>query len=326
VRFSAEDGHGQGQQEGFARTVVGLEVRATVKELYRELCRRLSEGLQFLPDKPEETPDSTVSALWHTAVGAPKSAEQARNSPLPPLDAQGVRRLEALIERRLAGTPLAHLTERQQFMGLEMLSGPQALVPRKETELLGQMAIDLASELNERQPVVLMVDVCTGCGNVALAAAHHVPALQVYAADLSEEAVELARRNASHLELDSRVQFRAGDLLAPFDNPEFLGRVDLLSCNPPYISSAKVEQMTPEIAEHEPHLAFDGGPFGVAILMRLLQDAPRFIRPGGWLAFEVGLGQGPGMLKRLEKSGVFRQMRTLQDDGAVRCIAAQYLP
>jgi release factor glutamine methyltransferase len=97
-----------------------------------------------------------------------------------------------------------------------------------------------------------------------------------------------------------------------------------LTCNPPYISSAKVEQMHGEIADHEPHLAFDGGPFGVAILMRLLQDAPRFLRPNAWLGFEVGLGQGPAMAKRLEKAGC-AEVRTLTDGaGSIRALFARY--
>jgi release factor glutamine methyltransferase len=124
--------------------------------------------------------------------------------------------------------------------------------------------------------------------------------------------------------LQGRTEFRAGDLLAPFDTSDFHGSIDLLTCNPPYISSAKVDQMHGEIARHEPHLAFDGGPFGVAILMRLLQDAPRFLRPGAWLGFEVGLGQGPAMAKRLEKSGC-AQVKSLTDGaGAIRALFARY--
>jgi release factor glutamine methyltransferase len=146
-----------------------------------------------------------------------------------------------------------------------------------------------------------------------------VPAARVFGADLSEQAVFLARRNAQFLGLEQRVEFRCGDLLAPFNTPEFLGKVDLMTCNPPYISSARVDQMSAEIAASEPRLAFDGGPFGVAILLRLLQDAPSVLRPGGALAFEVGLGQGAGMQKRMEKLGVYRGVRALLDqDGAIR--------
>ena len=292
--------------------------------LYQTLLEALAKQLRFLPDKPEETPDSTLQALWHTAAGAPLSAVLAARTPLPQLDAGQERNLREYVRQRLAGAPLAHITGRQHFMGVDLLASGAALVPRHETELLARAAIELAREIGAGQPEVSVVDACTGSGNVALAVAHAVPNARVYGADLSEAAVALARRNAAHLNLGARAEFRAGDLLAPFDAPEFLGLVDVLTCNPPYISTAMVGQMHSEIAAHEPHMAFDGGPFGVAILMRLLQEAPRFLRSGGWLVFEVGLGQGPAMRKRLDKHGAFVETRALSDAaGDVRALAAR---
>jgi release factor glutamine methyltransferase len=189
---------------------------------------------------------------------------------------------------------------------------------------LGGAAIAAAQSVAREQSSVLAVDVCTGSGNIALAIAKQVATARVHGADLSEDAVALAGRNAAHLQLAQRVQFAAGDLLEPFDNTDFLGKVDVLTCNPPYITSAKVEHMAGEISAHEPRLAFDGGPFGVAILMRLLQEAPRFVRPGGWLLFEVGLGQGPALIKRLEKNAAFHSVAPILDEqGAVRAISVR---
>ncbi len=293
--------------------------------LYQEQLQRLTQELSFLPDKPEETPESTLRALWYKSAGRALSAQAAMSGDLPALDDAARSRLAGLLGQRLAGVPLAHLTERQRFLGMEMLAGPGALVPRHETELLARAASGLARGVVAGAGSAKVVDVCTGSGNVALAVAHHVPEARVYGADLSEEAVALARLNSAHLQLESRAEFRAGDLLAPFDTAEFHGSVDVLSCNPPYISSAKVEQMHGEISKYEPRLAFDGGAFGVNILMRLLQDAPRFIKPGGWLCFEVGLGQGPAMLKRLEKAGHYAEMRTEKDEnGAPRALVARF--
>lgn len=292
--------------------------------VYKDLHAQLAAVVQFLADKPEETVDSTLHALWHCAGGEPCSPELALTRALVELSPVRQQKLRELAQRRLAGEPLSHITQRQRFMDLEMLAGPQALVPRKETELLARNAIALAQDLAAAQPSLKVLDVCTGSGNVALAIAHHVPTARVYAADLSEDAVGLAMRNAQHVRLAERVEFRAGDLLKPFDTPEFLGKVDVLTCNPPYISSGKVAQMPGEIASHEPLLAFDGGLFGVAILMRLLQEAPRFVRPGGWLAFEVGLGQGSALQKRLQKDGAFAEVRALTDGaGDVRALAAR---
>lgn len=287
---------------------------------YATLRSRLA-GIDFLPDKPEETLDSTLRALWFASAGEPRSAQHAMQDELPGLSSEQHAVLEKLLARRESGVPLAHLTGRQQFMGMEMLAGPGALVPRKETELLATVGIAHAGAAG---PAPLVVDVCTGSGNVALALAANLTQARVFAADLSEQAVELARRNAAHLGLQQRVAFSAGDLLAPFDTAEFLGRVQVLTCNPPYIASANVGRMSEEIASHEPRLAFDGGALGIGVLMRLLKEAPRFLAPGGWLVFEVGLGQGPAIVKRLAAQPAYREVQpSLDSAGAVRVVAAR---
>jgi len=290
---------------------------------FQDLLAQLSSGLSLLPDKPEETPESTLRALWHTAADVPVSVQKAAALPLPSLDATGVERLRTLIAQRVAGIPLGHLTGRQQFMGLELLVGKEALIPRRETELLGRGSLATLQRLAAERDEITVVDVCTGSGNLALALAFHVPKARVFAADLSGEAVALARRNAHHLGLEDRVEFREGDLLAPFDEPGFHGRVDLLVCNPPYISSKKVDTMPGEIIGHEPRLAFDGGPLGIRIVERLIREAPPFLRQGGTLAFEVGLGQGPAFLKRLAKNTAYTGIRSIEDEaGEVRVILA----
>jgi release factor glutamine methyltransferase len=278
------------------------------------------------PDKPEETPDATIRALWFAAANDPRGIGRLEHS-LPELDAAGISRLRAMVDQRASGVPLAHLTGRQSFFGMELLAGPGALIPRLETHALVTGALERVREVVRTKGKALVVDLCTGAGNVALALAHSEPAVTVVGADLSEEAVELAGRNAHHLGLQDRVSFRQGDLYAPFEETRFLGSVDVITCNPPYISSAKVPLMSKEISEHEPSLAFDGGPFGVNILMRLIAQAPRFLTPGGSLCFEVGLGQGDGVRARIERSGLYADLQAVRDaKGDVRAIVVRYLP
>ncbi|MDQ3950999.1 MAG: peptide chain release factor N(5)-glutamine methyltransferase [Gemmatimonadota bacterium] len=277
-----------------------------------------------LPDKPEETAVSTLRALWLAAAGEPCSVELASRRPLPVLDADGRAALNRLVERRRAGVPLAHLTGRQSFMGLELLAGPEALIPRRETELLGEGALEvLRRTVAERGPAVVM-DVCTGSGNLALALAHHEPQCSVIAGDLSDDAVELGRRNAEHTGLADRVRFIRGDLFAPFEAAGLRAAADLIVCNPPYISTAKVAGMPTEIAEFEPRLAFDGGAFGISILFRLVAGAPQFLKPGSWLCFEVGVGQGEPMAKRLERAGGYAIVERVRDGaGEIRALLAR---
>lgn len=300
------------------------EPSAETSELYARARTRCEAGLRALADKPEETPDTTVRALWHLAAGRALSAETAALLPLPPLGTAEAAELDRLLEARLGGTPLAYLTGRQRFFGLELVAGPEALIPRKETELLAAAALERVRGAVAARGEALVVDVCTGAGNVALALAANEPLARVYGADLSEAAIGLARRNAARLGLDDRTGFRAGDLLSPFDEPAFLGRVDVLTCNPPYISSAKVDALPAEIGRHEPRMAFDGGPFGVRVLERLLRDAPRFLGPSGSLVFEVGLGQGQALMRRLAGGSAFEDVEGRQDAaGQVRVVLAR---
>jgi release factor glutamine methyltransferase len=295
--------------------------------LYQECETLLATSLQTLSDKPEETIASTLSALWHAAAGKPVSVQRATDFPLPALDINASAQLRTLLQQRIAGIPLAHLTGRQQFMGLELQVSGDALIPREETELLGHAALTQLQNIIRENNNAIVIDVCTGSGNLALALAHHAPHARVWAADLSETAVALAERNAKNLSLNDRVTFRAGDLLAPFDTPEFHGKTDLLVCNPPYISSGKVDVMASEIIGHEPRLAFDGGPLGIRILQRLIAEAPRFLKANGVLAFEIGLGQARGIRKRLEQHGDYTEIAEINDAlGNTRALTARRAP
>lgn len=277
-----------------------------------------------LPDKPEENPLSTLRALWFAAAGAPCSVDRSSERELPELDEVGRDALHQLVQRRLSGVPLAHITRRQSFMGVELLAGPEALVPRRETELLGYSALDLVRRTVEEKGTALVVDVCTGSGNLALALAHHEPRCEVIGADISVDAISLARRNAELTSLGDRVGFVQGDLFAPLEALGLRGAVDVVVCNPPYISTSKAAGMPTEIAEFEPRLAFDGGAFGVSILFRLVSGASQFLKQGAWLCFEVGRGQGEPMAGRVERAGPYARVERVRDDaGDVRALLAQ---
>ena len=288
------------------------------------MVAEMSGFWQGLPDKPEETPTTAMRALWFCAASQAQSCESAATGELPTLSAAQSIQLRKLIELKQLGTPVAHLTHRQRFMGLELLAGSEALIPRKETEILARAAIDKIRQIFASSGSATVLDVCTGCGNLALAFLAHVPGCRVLASDLSPAAVGLAQRNAERLGLVHHAEFRCGDLLTPFDTTEFLGQVDVLTCNPPYISTARAAKMPHEISGFEPPLAFDGGPLGVSILMRLVSAAPRFLKPGAWLGFEVGSGQGPAMLRLLARSGSFVEVQSFPDGaGQVRAILAR---
>ncbi|MGE0072963.1 MAG: peptide chain release factor N(5)-glutamine methyltransferase [Thiomonas sp.] len=286
---------------------------------FQRRLAHLAATLQTVPDKPEETPAAALRTLWHCASGQPLSLHAASETALQPLDGVALQRLDALLARRTGGEPLAYLVGRQRFMGLDLLASPAALIPRAETEMLATAALHKLAGLNA--PVVL--DVCCGSGNLALALADAVPDSRVHGADISPEAIALARDNAAHTGLAPRVRWHVGDLMQPVAEA-LAGQVDLIVSAPPYISTARMATMPTEIIGFEPDLAFDGGPFGVRILMRLIREAPPLLRPGGWLAIEVGLGQGDAMVQLLHKYPAYDVVETVCDTGgAVRAVLAR---
>ena len=302
-----------------------MTMTETSPALWQKWLNRLRAGLEILQDKPEETVETCLQALWLKAAGIAVSAQRARQSDLPTLTDEQAQHLSQLVEQRLQGVPLSYLTGRQSFMELEFITTPGAMIPRKETEILARTALGLIDAMESQGAGRCLVDICTGSGNLAVIFAVQDPSARVFAADLSDAAIALARENTVLHGVEGQIDLRQGDLLAPFDTDEFHGKVDLLSCNPPYISNAKVDELPEEIATHEPRMAFAGGAFGIDIPKRLIVDAPRFLKPKtGWLAFEVGLGQGPFFYKRLQKNQNFAEVVGIADEnGEIRVIAAR---
>jgi len=294
-----------------------------MEELYQKIRDEFECNLSILEDKPEETIDSTIKALWNKACGISMSAEKATGLPLPRISDLHKAELFQLTAKRISGTPLAHLTGRQSFMGIELISDKRALIPRKETEILGKSAFEIGRNLTTKEPEIKIMDVCCGSGNLGLALASFIPVAQVFASDLSDEAVELTKENIDFLNLKERVQVTQSDLFSSFKLCEYSSKFDLIVCNPPYISTAKVLKMNSEIADHEPSMAFDGGMIGLKIIQNLIKEAPKFLKENGWLVFEVGLGQGPFVIQLCEKSGQYYNITPHTDNsGQIRVIAA----
>lgn len=196
------------------------------------------------------------------------------------------------------------------FMGVELLVNADVLAPRPETELLGLAAHDV---LARRVGAQTVVDMCCGCGNLALAIATHRPNAFVYACDLTEGATAVAAANVARAGLADRVLVRRGDLFGALAEDRLAHRVDLVVCNPPYISTGRLEGDRAHLLEAEPREAFDGGPYGISIMQRLARDAAEHLKPGGWLAFEFGEGQERQARLLLERAGRYEGANLLAD-------------
>jgi release factor glutamine methyltransferase len=189
---------------------------------------------------------------------------------------------EALVARRVAREPLAYITGRKEFWNLQFEVSPAVLIPRPETELIVEAALAAVPA----PQLFTMIDVCTGCGNIAVAVAHERTGARIVATDVSEAALEVARRNAAHYGVEGRVSFVRSDLFGDLTGP-----VDVITANPPYVPETQARGLQPEVGEHEPHVALFGGTDGLAVIEQLVRDAAPLLRPGGHLIFEFGFGQ-----------------------------------
>lgn len=238
----------------------------------------------------------TARLLLAAALDKPREWLVAHND--DPLDAAQNDTFERLVARALAHEPLAYLLGRREFYGLEFIIDPRALIPRPETEMLVERALALLrAPLQDNDPqseagCVDAIDVGTGSGAIAIAIAKHAPGARLAATDVSAEALEVARVNAAQHGVADRIAFAQADLL---DNTPYRARV--ITANLPYVTTAEIEALPPEIRAHEPRVALDGGVDGLALVRRLLSQLPAHLLPGGAAFFEIGASQGPAALR-----------------------------
>ncbi len=205
--------------------------------------------------------------------------------PQRPLGSAKLASYRQLIERRARHEPLAYIVGYKEFYGLDLFIDSRVLIPRPETELLVEKAI----EISQRRSVV--ADVGTGSGAIAVSLAVHLPQALVYATDASAGALEVAARNCRRHGVEDRVHLLLGHLLEPLPEP-----VDLIVANLPYVSQAEWAQLPPEISRYEPREALDGGPDGLDHIRRLLGQAGGRLKPGGVILLEIGATQGAAVV------------------------------
>lgn len=225
------------------------------------------------------------------------------------LEPQELETIRALFKRRRGFEPVAYLRGFREFYGRTFRVDRRVLVPRPDTETLVEVALE---RLRNRDLGARIVDLCTGSGCVAITLKLERPTMTVDATDLSPDAIAVARDNAQRLGAVWNVRFAAGDLFAPLGAPRKI--FDLVVANPPYIATDEIATLQPDIKDHEPRLALDGGADGLDIVRRIVKEAPRWLRPGGALAMEIGAGQAP-LVEQIFVEGGFGDVRRTQDYG-----------
>lgn len=225
-------------------------------------------------------------------------------------------RLQEILRRRLKREPPQYIFGEADFRGLTLKVTRDVLIPRPETELLAEEAVKLAREMDTLPAVI---DLCTGSGCIAVSFANEVPGSMVYATDISKKALWIARENAERAGVAERVGFFHGDLFSPLPG-ELKGRAGVIVSNPPYIPEGDMEGLDPEVRDFEPREALSGGSDGLSFIRRILDEAPSFLSPGGWLLMEMGYGQASEITGMAKADGRYELVKIIRDYGNIERI------
>jgi len=238
-----------------------------------------------------------------------------------PLEGAELALLRDLVKRRRAYEPIAYLRGRREFFGLEFRVDRRVLVPRPDTETLVTVALARTGHVSMS---MRQLDLCTGSGCVAVAMARERPTAKVLGSDLSPDALAVARDNALRLGAYN-VGFVESDLFAAFASREPRPRFDLVTANPPYIPSAEVASLMPDVRDHEPRMALDGGADGLDFVRRIVEGAPDHLVAGGILALEIGAGEASATVELFERRG-FTAVKVERDIARIERVVSGVSP
>ena len=280
----------------------------TYSEMYIALRNRLRDaGIEA----------AALEARLIAATAAGKSTEKLLRDMRYYATDEVERRAEEMVQRRLAGEPVAYITGVWEFRGLPMEVSRDVLIPRVDTEVLAETAIKYLKDTGRLDARVL--DLCSGTGCIGCAIAAELPRVRVVLADVSPEAMEISRRNVSRNGLDGRISFLPADVMKL--PPLMTGSFDLVVSNPPYIPTMEILTLDPSVRDYEPVWALDGGEDGLDFYRAILKNWALVIRQGGELMFEVGEDQAERVKDLMRMAGL-REARSFPDTQNIQRVVA----
>lgn len=223
------------------------------------------------------------------------------------------------VTRVLAGEPLAYVLGQWDFYGMTLQVTPDVLIPRDDTCAVTDLAIRQALFLDSAPRIL---DLCTGSGCIGLAIASRVKDAKVTCADISKEAMAVAKKNIALQKLTGRVSCIQADALA--EPSAFLGKFDMIVSNPPYITTQEMTELPDSVKDYEPHLALHGGQDGLDFYRAISANYCKALKPGGYLCFEFGMGQGDGVCQILQENGYTILERSRDYNDRERAVIARY--
>ena len=280
----------------------------TYSEMYISLRNRLRDaGIEA----------AALEARLIAATAAGKSTEKLLRDMRYYATDEVERRAEEMVQRRLAGEPVAYITGVWEFRGLPMEVSRDVLIPRVDTEVLAETAIKYLKDTGRLDARVL--DLCSGTGCIGCAIAAELPRVRVVLSDVSPEAMEISRRNVSRNGLDGRISFLPADVMKL--PPLMTGSFDLVVSNPPYIPTMEILTLDPSVRDYEPVWALDGGEDGLDFYRAILKNWALVIRQGGELMFEVGEDQAERVKDLMRMAGL-REARSFPDTQNIQRVVA----
>ena len=249
------------------------------------------EGAQRLSEGAVAEPRREAGSLLAHALGRDRSFVIAHAEDT--LKDDECEAFRSVLARRAGGEPLQYITGQQEFFKLDFEVTPAVLIPRPETELI----IETALELLRNDPEPYLADIGTGSGCIAISILHELSAARAVATDISSAALQVTQRNAERHGVADRLEVLESDC---FSALEATGSLSLIASNPPYISDDEMKTLQREV-NYEPRAALAGGPDGLSVIRRLLREAPPFLRPGGYFVFEIGFGQSEAVEQLIDR-------------------------
>ncbi|MBW2359023.1 MAG: peptide chain release factor N(5)-glutamine methyltransferase [Deltaproteobacteria bacterium] len=240
-----------------------------------------------------------------------------------PLTEKEISGYRSLIKRRLRHEPIQYITGSQEFWSLDFMVDPQVIIPRPESELLVEQAINrVGANFAPQNQSPKILDLGTGSGALAISVAKEVPQARFWATDLSAAALSLARSNAEKHGVSERIQFMRGDLWDPIINLDIT--FDIIISNPPYITSEEYNDLAPEVRDYEPRLALDGHEGGMYFIEKIIQGGLDYLSPGGWLIMEMSPDQTEKALVLVEQIKGYGEKTRIKDYSHIyRVVMAQ---
>ena len=263
---------------------------------------------EYLTNKGVDYPRLSAELLISHAVGLKRIELYTKfNKQVPQ---QQLDRLHNLVKRAGLHEPVAYLAGKTEFYSLELEINSNCMIPRPETELLVQRAIEF---LRTRSGIQYICDLCTGSGCIAIAIAKNFPDSRVTATDISAAALEVTARNVEKHQLKEQIKLLCGDLFEPIIQQLDVSQFDLIVCNPPYVSTSEYEKLDKNVKDYEPKPALLAGVDGLDVYRKMIEKMYEFLKPCAELMLEIGYAQGPSVKELLEQTGAFSEIKIEKD-------------